>query len=179
MLQSAVRAFKQLGDARGVHPQAGERRAVIAERVPCDVQAGDALLMAQPRAQREFGNIRQRGIRELEHAVAKEGHLPGDVAAAGAHGALERGLVDSHQLRALCARAVECAGEDQRLDDALVDLLVVHPLAEVEDVLVLAALLPRADDGIDRLLAAGLDRAEAEADARAAGCIRADGEFAA
>ena len=174
-----IRPLHDLGELGGVHVQLRERVRVVAQRVAGDVQAGHVLLKVQARAQAEIRDVGQRGIDLLEHAVAKERHLSDDVALAGAARAVERRLVHGHQLRARRARAVKRAGEDQRLDHALVDQIAREAFAEVEDVLERAGFLADLDDRVDRLVAAGADGAQAEADARLARGVPAHGELAA
>ena len=143
-----------------------------------NVKPGHVFFKAEHRAEVVFGNIGQRGLHLLEQAVAKEGHLPGHVAAAALCRAVQRAFIHGHELGAPRTGAIHCAGENQRFDDALVDLLGIHSLAEIEDVLIRAALAPLGNNGINRLVAAGFDRAEAETDAAHALRVPADGELA-
>lgn len=173
-----IRRFKQFSQTSRVHIQRGERLAVIAERMAGNIQSGNIFFQTEHHAQVIFGNIRQRGLDLVQQAVAKERQLSGHVAAAVFVCAVQRTFVYSHQLRALCAGAIHRAGKDQRFDDALVDLLGIHARAEIKDILIRAAPAALFDDGIDGLVAAGLDSAKTEADTAHAFRIFADGEFA-
>ena len=173
-----IRRFKQFSQTSRVHIQRGERLAVIAERMAGNIQSGNIFFQTEHHAQVIFGNIGQRGLDFIQQAVAKERQLSGHVAAAVFVCAVQRTFVYSHQLRALCAGAIHRAGKDQRFDDALVDLLGIHARAEIKDILIRAAPAALFDDGIDGLVAAGLDSAKTEADTAHAFRIFADGEFA-
>ena len=173
-----IRRFQQLGQARGVHIQRGQGFGIIAQRMAGNVKPGHVFFKAEHRAEVVFGDVGQRGLHLFEQTVAEEGHLPDHVAAAALRRAIQRAFIHGHELGAPRAGAIHCAGENQRFDDALVDLLGIHSLAEIEDVLIRAALAPLGDNGINRLVAAGFDRAEAETDTARALRVPADGELA-
>ena len=176
--KAAVRLLQNGGEGLGVHGEAGEGIGILGERVPGDVKPGDALLQCVFGTRVVVRYVRQRRIHDGVVGIAEQRGLACDDAAARVHGPVHRSFVNLGELRAVGARAVEGAREDQRFHDALVDEIGGHAAAEVEDAPVVAAAPALFDDGIDGLLAAGLDRAEAEPDAGAAGGIRADRELA-
>lgn len=173
-----VGSLDQFAQAGCIHGKGGKRLRVIAQRMTGNIESGHVFFKAEHGAQVIFRNIRQGWGHVLEHAVAEERHLSADIVAAVMVRAIQRAFVDSHELGALCAGAVHSTGENERFDDALVDLFGVHPLAEIENILVCAALSPLLDDGVDGFVAAGLDGAQAEADTADALRVFADGEFA-
>eukprot|EP01022_Parablepharisma_sp_SALTPOND_P029433 TRINITY_DN734_c3_g1_i1.p2 TRINITY_DN734_c3_g1~~TRINITY_DN734_c3_g1_i1.p2 ORF type:complete len:1458 (-),score=543.13 TRINITY_DN734_c3_g1_i1:22429-26802(-) len=122
----------------------------------CALLFGQALLVAPGR----YLHVFQRRF-QVTVVAAEEAHLVGRLLGllGAVPGQVDRGL----QHRAVDLEAIEGAGTDQRIDGTAIDLLLVDPLGEVEEVLE-GTVLARFQDGFDGVLPCPLDRPQAITD---------------